>query len=120
MPRVPVRRGEGTTDKSCAGIGVGQRHSQEAPESDLETSDDRHGQGQGESGVSTYRQLRHDNDEASANEQSADTLSPLQQTIRWGMARLAHEIRREHPNTDMLAARLMVIGELKREVWGDE
>ena len=70
--------------------------------------------------MNTYRHLRHDNDEASANEQNVDTLSPLQQTIRWGMARLAHEIKREHPQTDMLAARLMVIDELKREGWGDE
>ena len=70
--------------------------------------------------MSTYRHLRHDNDEASANEKNPDTLSPLQQTIRWGMARLSHEIRREHPGTDMKAARLMVIDELKREGWGDE
>lgn len=70
--------------------------------------------------MNTYRHLRHDNDDVSANEQNPDTLSPLQQTIRWGMSRLAHEIRREHPETDMLAARLMVIDELKRERWGNE
>lgn len=69
--------------------------------------------------MSTYRHLRHDNDEASANTETAD-ISPLKQTIRWGMARLAHEIKREHPGTDMLAARLMVIDELKRKGWGNE
>ena len=68
----------------------------------------------------TCRSIRHDNNETSANAGNPDTLSPLQQTIRWGMSRLAHEIRREHPGTDMLAARLMVIDELKREGWGDE
>lgn len=70
--------------------------------------------------MSTYRHLRHDNDDASANTENADTISPLQQTIRWGMARLAHEIKRDHPGTDMLAARRMVIDELKRGGWGND